>query len=539
MKKTRIKGVLFDFDGTLTKPYAIDFPLIKKKLGCPDDMPILEFIDSLGNRKDKKKAYEILEKSEMEAARNTKLNDGAIKIMDFIKSVNLKRAIITRNMYASVERSFKNFKEIKISDFDFIITRDDPVRPKPHPEGIFLAADRMGIKPEELLVIGDYVFDIEAAQRAGAISVFLTNKSNAEISTEAEYDHKIDALGELKDIIRLYIPLADGKFPNDLLEKFLREINIDNDPSVIIHPAIGEDVAAVDIRPEEVVVLKSDPITFASDSIGEYAVIVNANDIATSGATPRWMLTTLLFPTGSTPAGIFNVLRELNSICRKFKITLCGGHTEITDAVTRPVVTGMLAGTVKKKDLVDKSSVKEGDAVLITKAIAVEGTSIIAREFESMLLEAGMPEDEISSCKNFLSMLDILKEAKIAAGADGISAMHDVTEGGLATALWELSMAGGHKIRVHMENIPVFPQTEKICRLLNIHPLGLIGSGSLLICCRKNSVKNIIAKIFKKGIRATYIGEVMEKGKGIEAVFQGKKVEWPVFETDEITKLFA
>ena len=537
MKKTRIKGVLFDFDGTLTKPYAINFPLIRKKLGCPDDRPILEFIESLPDGENKKKAYEILEKLEMEAAENTRLNNGVHEIMDFIKSANLRAGIITRNMLGSVKRAFENFRDINITDFDCIITRDDPVKPKPHPGGIFLVADMMGIRPDNLLVIGDYVFDIEAANRAGAISVFITNGNNGEIS--AGYDHKIDNLRELQDIIRLYTPIADGKFPNYLLEKFLKEININNDPSVIINPGIGEDAAAMDIRSHEVVVLKSDPITFATDSIGEYAVIVNANDIATSGAIPRWMLTTLLFPTGSTPAGIFNILRELNSVCKKFKITLCGGHTEITDAVTRPVIIGMLAGTVEKTDLVDKSSVKEGDAVLITKAVAVEGTSIIAREFESRLIEAGMSEDEINSCKDFLSMLDVLKEAEVAAGTDGISAMHDVTEGGLATALWELSMAGRHKIRVHMENIPVFPQTEKICSLLNIHPLGLIGSGSLLICCRKKSVKNLIANIFKKGVRVTYIGEVLEKGKGIEAVFQGKKVEWPEFETDEITKLFA
>jgi len=297
-------------------------------------------------------------------------------------------------------------------------------------------------------------------------------------------------------------------------------------------------VAAVDVKMEEVLVLKSDPITFATDAIGHYAVLINANDIATSGATPRWFLASLLFPLGTTASAIQAIMHELQIVCQQWGITLCGGHTEITDAVVRPVVTGMLAGTVKKSGLIGKQGVKRGDAVLLTKAVSVEGTAIIAREFEDKLKSLGMVESEIESCKQFLSQISILKEAQIASEVKGVSAMHDVTEGGLATALEELSIAGRHKIKVRLDLIPVFPQTRQICQLLGLDPLGLIGSGSLLICCRKKYLNSLIGKIRRAKIAVACIGEMLEAGEGIEA-WRGDKIEpWPCFEVDEITRLF-
>lgn len=352
-----------------------------------------------------------------------------------------------------------------------------------------------------------------------------------------ESDYTISNLGELKNIVRMGIPLPAGKFPNDLLKGILEKFASD-DPSVIVSPGIGEDTAAVNVGGEEVLILKSDPITFATDAIGHYAVLVNANDIATSGAVPRWFLTTLLFPCGTTGSQICHVIYELQEVCSQWGITLCGGHTEITDAVTRPVVTGMLAGTVAKQNLIDKRNIRSGDRVLLTKGVAVEGTSIIAREFGDRLAELGMTKNEIETCKGFLSRISILEEARIASCSHGTSAMHDVTEGGVATALEELSIAGRHRIRIHLDKIPVFPETEKICSLLDIHPLGLIGSGSVLICCRQHSAESLIQNIRESGRDVICIGEVTEPGSGIEALKNGHPAEFPQFAADEITRLF-
>ena len=531
-----VKAVLFDFDGTLTEPGSLDFLHLKETMGCPPDAPILEFIEDLPTQSQRNDATMVLERFELEAAVNSKPNQGAEDVIFYLQSKKIPLGIITRNSLTSIKRAFHNFEKIDISDFDIIISRDTPVKPKPSGDGILLAAQTLKVNVKDMIIVGDYIFDIQAGQAAGSTSVFIDHGTSSGSPT-IKSDFTIFSLNEIKKIVRLGLPLPMGKLPNDILEQFLDRLNF-QDPSVLINAGVGEDTAAVNIEPEEILVLKSDPITFVTDSIGLYAVLINANDIATSGATPRWLLTTLLFPEGITASGIWQVMHELESVCRLRNIALCGGHTEITDAVTRPVVTGMLVGTVTKCDLIDKRDMKPGDRVLLTKAVAVEGTAIIATEFEKKLIELGMTEIEIEQCCQFISSISILEEAKIAGRSKGVHAMHDVTEGGLSTALKELSIAGGHEIRVNMDRIPILPQTEKVCQLLGIHPLGLIGSGSLLICCQKDETDRLLAGIREAGIDVTCIGEVLDAGRGIEAVNKDGPTNFPAFEADEITRLF-
>ena len=483
-----IKAVLFDFDGTLTRPDSLDLSIIKRQIGCPTGSLLLEYITSLPRREQRRQALAAVDEFELVAAAEAKPNTGAEDLVRFLHDCGVRVGIVTRNSRPSVLRALaKNFRKITVNDFDLIITRDDPINPKPSGDGIRLAARRLKVTETEMLMAGDYPMDIEAGNRAGAFTVLLANPHRTD-SSENESDFSIDQLGELMNIVRMGLPLPGGKLPSDLLAQFLDQFGFE-DPDVLIKPAIGEDTAAVDIRGEEVLVLESDPITFATDAIAHYAVLVNANDVATSGAVPRWLLTTLMFPVGVTaPMASSDGHRRAESrFAGPMGITLCGGHTEITDAVTRPVVTGMMVGTVDRRRLIDKRHMKPGDKVLMTKAVAVEGTAIIAREFSERLVGLGAPTADIDNCRRFLDNISILPEASIAASVDGVSAMHDVTEGGLATALEELSIAGGHRIRIETDRIPVYPETEKICGLLKLDPLGLIGSGSLLICCRKGA----------------------------------------------------
>jgi hydrogenase maturation factor len=229
---------------------------------------------------------------------------------------------------------------------------------------------------------------------------------------------------------------------------------------------------------------------------------------------------------------------QLGSQCRTLGITLCGGHTEITDAVTRPVVSGMMAGTVKRKHLIDKRNIGPGDRIIMTKAAGLEGTTIIAREFKDKLTQLGLSRSEIEAAKQFLSHIPILKEARIAARGHGVTGMHDATEGGVATAISELAQISGHKITVHVDTIQCRPLTQKICRLLDIDPLGLIGSGSLLICCPPDKSRHLVQTLRTAGIEAAVIGEVRPEAGGVEAFRKGKPVDWPDFEADEITRLF-
>jgi HAD superfamily hydrolase (TIGR01509 family) len=532
-----IRAVLFDFDGTLTRPESLDLKVIKRRIGCPETSYILEYIDSLPSADERQKAREAVDRFELAAAAQAEPNDGAEELIDYLRTVGVRVGIVTRNSHQSVLRALRNFKRIDITDFDIIVSRDEPVDPKPSGDGIHLAARRLNVEVNEVLMVGDYSIDIQAGNRAGAITVLLDNhlpKAGEDVPSDFTVAH----LADIRQIVRHGRPLPGGKLPNDLLGEFLVEFGID-DPAVLTRPGIGEDTAAVDIRQDEVLVLKSDPITFATQDIGKYAVLVNANDIVTAGATPRWFLATVMFPIGSSAFMIKDVMEELSSVCRSCRITLCGGHTEITDAVNRPVVTGTLLGTVARSDLIDKRGIKTGDVVLMTKAVAVEGTAIIAREFGARLQNLGLPPAEIKTCRGFLDNISVLPEAAIAVTVGGVSAMHDVTEGGLATALEELSIAGNHRIRIDMHKIPVYSETARICGLLGLDPLGLIGSGSLLLCCRQYACDQLLLKLRKAGIEVSEIGEIRESGRGIDAQHQHQRVTWPRFEADEITRLFS
>ena len=535
-----IKAVVFDFDGTLSEPGSIDFNAIRVAIGCPNRQPILEHIESLPSKEQRDTCRMILDEFEIKAAEESRPNVGAEDLVRYLRTRQLKLGIISRNSFRSIRRALENFPAIGASDFEVIVSRDDFAIPKPSPDAVLAVSRQFEVPVEEMLVVGDFIFDIEAGRRAGARTVFLTNQR---LSPPVDHipDFTIDRLTDLKEIIDLHTPLAPGKLPNHLLHRFLEDLDLRHS-SLLVAPGVGEDVACIRLDGEEALVLKSDPVTFATESIGQYAVTVNVNDVATSGATPRWLLTTLLFPPGTTAGQVRQTMTELRETAHRHGLLLCGGHTEISDAVNRPVVVAQVAGTVARHRLIDKRNMKEGDGLILTKGIAIEGTCILAREFPERLRELGVSSSEIERCRRFLVTpgISVLKEAQLAAQSGHVSAMHDVTEGGLATALEELSASGNHRIRVRMDRIPVYPETLKICRLLDIHPLGLIGSGSLVIACDSSYCDTLVDSLRNAGIEAVRIGEVLETGRGIEAVNDqdGKKVVWPRFESDEIARCF-
>ena len=536
MQTYRVKAVLFDFDGTLTRPGAIDFSAVKQAIGCPPDQPILEFIGDISDHARQAEAKAILHAMELEAARQSLPNGGVDDLLQFLKSRRLPTGILTRNSLESVQTALRQFSRLTTDDFDVVITRDDPVRPKPHPDGVLLAAERFQVDPQALLLVGDFHFDMDAGRRAGAMTALL-DEGGADSPQDIVCDFRVASLTEIKEIVRYGLPLPNGKFPSDLLQKFFGHLDYDNQ-RFLIRPGIGEDTAALDMTGQNTLVITSDPITFVTDRIGYYTVIVNANDIATSGATPQWLMTTLLFPPGATPAQIFQVMTDISESCQKWNITLCGGHTEITDAVSRPVVVGTLGAAMQREDLIDKRNMQPGDRILLTKGSAVEGTAIIANEFEDRLGNLGMTSVELDECRKLVDQISILPEAAIARSVPGVTAMHDVTEGGVATAISELSCAGNHQVEIHIDRIPILPQTMGICRRLDIDPLGLIGSGSLLIVCRPGDTDGLLQAIRGRNIAVTCIGEVKDTGTGVVAFRDGAAAVWPEFEVDEITRLF-
>lgn len=454
-----------------------------------------------------------------------------------LRDKGLGMGVFSRHSRKAVRRFLQLAFRVRPAELRNLIWVEDPRTRDRRGNPFHATAQTMSSVPERFLVVSADLDVIRLAHAAGAVTVGWGDVP-APHPGQPPPDVRAAGFEPLQRIIRMGIPLPPGKLPNELLKELLDDFRFE-DPALLITPGVGEDIAAVDVSADEVLVLKSDPITFATDAIGQYAVLINANDIATAGAAPRWLLTTLLFPVGSTPSFIWSVVHELTEFCRRWGITLCGGHTEITDAVSRPVVCGMMAGSVRKCDLIDKRRMRPGDRLLMTKAAAVEGTALIAREFGRRLEALGLSASEIRSGRAYLELISILPEAGRAARCPGTSAMHDVTEGGIATALEELSAAGGCRLRVNLDRIPVFPETRRICRLLSVHPLGLIGSGSLLICCRPKHSHRLEEDLRRSGIQVTCIGEVAEKGFGVQGFRGGRPARWPRFEVDEMARLFT
>lgn len=330
-----------------------------------------------------------------------------------------------------------------------------------------------------------------------------------------------------------------GKLPADLLRDLLERYSRP-DPRVILGAGIGEDAAIIDMG-DRYLVAKTDPITFATAEIGWYAVNVNANDVACCGARPRWFLATLLLPeAGTTPALVEGIFAQIAGACQSLDITWCGGHTEITYGLDRPLLVGQMLGEVAPDAYVTTAGARVGDALILTKGVAVEGTAIIARE-KRVELEGLLPAAELDRCADFLHTpgISVVPDARLALEVGGVHALHDPTEGGLATGLWELAEAAGVGVLIDEAAVPLLPECELLSRHFGLNPLGLIASGSLLISAAPEQTPAIVARLIGAGIAATVIGRVTpaEEGCAVQTV-DGARRPLPAFARDEITRLF-
>lgn len=337
------------------------------------------------------------------------------------------------------------------------------------------------------------------------------------------------------------MPLPVGKLEPEFLAELLGGLSAD-DPAVIVGPGIGRDVTVLAWGAgDRYLIAKTDPITFATDEIGFYAVNVNANDVATSGGLPRWFLATLLLPAGATDdALVRSIFAQIDAACRALGISLVGGHTEVTHDLDRPVLVGFMLGEVGKDELVVGDGAQVGDRLLLTKGVAVEGTSIIARELGNELRARGVDREMIGRAAGFLHDpgIGVLREARIAVGVGAVHAMHDPTEGGLATGLHELAIASGVGLAIDEAAIPILPETESLCALLGLEPLGLIASGSLLIAADPADADAIAGAIRAEGIACAEIGAVVPAEEGIRIGRDGAWRDLPRYDQDEIAKVF-
>lgn len=335
--------------------------------------------------------------------------------------------------------------------------------------------------------------------------------------------------------------LPIGKLPVPLLRTMLARFARSRDPRLIVGPGIGLDAAAIAID-DRYLVAKTDPITFVSDEIGRYVLAINANDLATMGALPRWFLATVLLPPGATTeACVARLFSHLRTACRRLDVSLCGGHTEITDAVSRPVIVGCLLGECPKDRLITMAGARVGDAVLLTKGIPIEAVSILARE-KADELRRRYSLRFVARCRRYLADpgVSIVRDARIALATGGVHAMHDPTEGGLSAALYELAEAAGVGLRIDARAIRVLPEAARLCADFGLNPLGAIASGALLICADTAYEKRLLRRFRRAGIHAARIGTVVPAKLGVRLVADDRRARpLPRFDVDEIARLFG
>jgi len=333
-----------------------------------------------------------------------------------------------------------------------------------------------------------------------------------------------------------------GKLPLGFLQKLLRQYAnaAGANHGVKVGPGLGRDAAVIDLG-DRLLIAKTDPITFVADDIGYYALHVNANDVACMGGEPKWFLATLLLPEKTTtPKLVEEIFRQLGEACQKIDVTLCGGHTEIIAGIKRPIIAGCLLGEAPANRIFSPERIEPGDAIILTKGLAVEATSIIGREQAQVLAET-FDAEFAQNCRRYLSDpgISVLPEARLAWQEEGVHALHDPTEGGLANAIHELLVERNLGVEINLASLPLFPESKLLCEHFRLDILGLIASGALLIIGEENVCAKLQTKLQRAKMTAALIGRILPAGEGRWLIDGKQRQELPLFKRDEILKVLA
>ena len=317
-----------------------------------------------------------------------------------------------------------------------------------------------------------------------------------------------------------------GKLDNDELERLVLSKFHPKRKESLAAPEIGVDCAALDLE-NDIAVLSTDPITSSSPAnLGRLSVHVSCNDAAAAGAEPVGLLVTLLAPPTATKEQIDMVANDLAKAASEANVDILGGHTEVTDSVTRMVTNTTVLARIGRNRML--KGLQPGDDLVMTKWAGLEGSAIIAEDYADRL--CNVTEEEIATAKSFSRYFSVVPEGLYAAD-HGATAMHDVTEGGICGAAWEMSYAAGLGIELWTDRIPVLPETLHICRAVGIDPLRLISSGSMLISCPDGTA--MVEGLKAEGIAAVIVGKVA--GDGLHTK-DGVKIDPPG--ADELYCLF-
>jgi hydrogenase maturation factor len=303
--------------------------------------------------------------------------------------------------------------------------------------------------------------------------------------------------------------LPTGKVPKEILTKHVFTcLGVANE-RLIKGPLIGEDAAVLDMG-DHVLIAKANPITGAESKIGWLAVHINANDIAARGAKPLWYMSIILLPQNADENMLMTIIQEQHEACTELGICVIGGHTEVTPDLGRPIVSGFMLGEAKKETYVTTGGAQIGDHIVLTKGIGIEGTGILASDLHDKL-HGSVSDTIIKDAVKFLDFVSVVPEAQLAIKVGGVNSMHTPTEGGVLNGLLEINEASGKGFKIYEDQLLIHDETKLICKALNVDPLRLLSSGSLLIIVEPDKSSELINTLRQSDIEANIIGEITSK----------------------------
>ncbi|MDD3219744.1 MAG: AIR synthase family protein [Lachnospiraceae bacterium] len=286
-----------------------------------------------------------------------------------------------------------------------------------------------------------------------------------------------------------------------LIRSVIKQLSHRRD-EVLSGPAVGQDCGVIEVEPDEVIVMSTDPITGTTKDIGAHSVYITVNDLAAAGSEPIGIMLSIMLPERISEQKLRIMMQDVEDTCAKLNIEVIGGHTEITNVVNQPVITVTGVGKTKKSELMITSQIKANQDIVVTKWIGLEATAILAKEKEEELLKR-YPKELVDTARDFASYLSVVEEAKIAK-AHGASAMHDITEGGVFGALWEMASSADLGLEVDLKAIPIRQETVEVCEYFGLNPYQIMSSGSMMIATDDGA--GLVRKLEEKGIHGSVVG---------------------------------
>ena len=312
--------------------------------------------------------------------------------------------------------------------------------------------------------------------------------------------------------------LKVGKLDSDLLKKSVIDKITFKRPEVLVRAGVGEDCAVIDFGEYECV-MSTDPITASVQDIGRLAIHISCNDIASNGIQPVGIMLAVMLPIGTTKKDVENIMAQAAEAAEACGVEIIGGHTEVTPAVNKPVIVSTAIGRGKKWQSASAEDIQVGDYIIMTKSAGLEGTGIIASDYEEELLKV-LTREEIEAAKKLLNDVSVVTEGTVA-GEIGTNGMHDVTEGGILGAIWEMCQIAGVGAHVWGDEVLVADVTKKICKYYGIQYLRLISSGSMIIMAKPEKKDEILKKLAVAGVAARVIGQIVPAEEGLTITENG------------------